>query len=85
MAGKIALIERGTCGFAVKARNAAAAGAVAAIIYNNAANATVAPPAMADDGGPAVTIPAVSLSRPDGLAILGQLGIRRLRRRSAST
>jgi len=74
VAGKIALVERGTCGFAVKARNAAAAGAVAALIYNNAANATAAPPGMANDGGPAVTIPAVSLSRPDGLAILGQLG-----------
>jgi hypothetical protein len=74
VAGKIALVERGTCGFAVKARNAAAAGAVAALIYNNAANAAAAPPGMANDGGPAVTIPAASLSRPDGLAILGQLG-----------
>ena len=74
VAGKIALVERGTCGFAVKARNAAAAGAVAALIYNNAANAAAAPPGMADDGGPAVTIPAVSLTRPDGLAILGQVG-----------
>ena len=43
VAGKIALIERGTCGFAVKARNAAAAGALAAIIYNNPANAAAAP------------------------------------------
>jgi hypothetical protein len=74
VAGKVALVERGTCGFAVKARNAAAAGAVAALIYNNAANAAAAPPGMANDGGPAVTIPAVSLSRPDGLSILGQLG-----------
>jgi PA domain len=74
VAGKIALVERGTCGFAVKARNAAAAGAVAAIIYNNAANAAAAPPAMANDGGPAVTITAVSLARASGLAIIGQLG-----------
>ena len=74
VAGKIALVERGTCGFAVKARNAAAAGAVAALIYNNAANAAAAPPGMANDGGPTVTIPSASLSRPDGLAILGQLG-----------
>ena len=74
VAGKIALIERGTCGFAVKARNAAAAGALAAVIYNNAANAAAAPPGMANDAGPAVTIPAVSLARADGLTILGQLG-----------
>ena len=74
VAGKIALIERGTCGFAVKARNAAAAGALAAVIYNNLANAAAAPPGMANDAGPAVPIPAVSLARADGLTILGQLG-----------
>jgi hypothetical protein len=72
--GKIALVERGTCGFAVKARNATNAGAVAVIIYNNAANAAAPPPGMADDGvnGAFVTIPAVSATRADGLAILGQ-------------
>ena len=32
--GAVALIQRGTCDFAVKARNAEAAGAVAAIIFN---------------------------------------------------
>jgi len=73
--GKIALVERGTCGFAVKARNATNAGAAAVIIYNNAANATAAAPGMADDGvnGAFVTIPSVSLSRPDGLTVLGAL------------
>jgi PA domain-containing protein len=74
VAGKIALIERGACGFAVKARNATNAGALAVIIYNNAANAANPPPGMADDGinGAFVTIPAVSVTRNDGLAILGQ-------------
>ncbi len=74
--GSIALIERGTCGFALKARNATTAGASAVIIYNNAANAGAAPPGMADDGinGEFVTIPTVSLTRADGLAIVGQLG-----------
>ena len=33
--GKIALIKRGGCAFAVKQQNAGAAGAVGAIIYNN--------------------------------------------------
>jgi PA domain len=76
IAGNIALIERGTCGFALKARNATNAGASAVIIYNNAANADAAPPGMADDGinGQFVTIPAVSFTRADGLAIVGQLG-----------
>ena len=74
VAGKIALVERGTCGFAVKARNATNAGAVGVIIYNNAANAAAAPPGMADDGinGAFVTIPTVSVTRNDGLAIVGQ-------------
>ena len=75
IAGNIALIERGTCGFALKARNATDAGASAVVIYNNEANAGGAPPGMADDGvnGTFVTIPAVSLTRADGLAIVGQL------------
>jgi hypothetical protein len=77
VAGKIVLIERGFCGFAVKARNATDAGADAVVIYNNAANATAAPPGMADDGinGPFVTIPAISIRRSDGLTILGAAGV----------
>ena len=76
IAGNIALVERGTCGFAVKARNATIAGASAVMIYNNEANAGAAPPGMADDGvnGQFVTIPAASLTRDDGLGIVGQLG-----------
>ena len=76
VAGKIVLVERGLCGFAVKARNATNAGALAVMIYNNAANAAAAPPGMADDGlnGAFVTIPAVSVRRADGLAIVAQLG-----------
>jgi hypothetical protein len=72
VAGKIALIERGTCGFVVKAAVAQAAGAIGVIIYNNAANAAAGPAGMAGVD-PSVTIPSVSLSRTDGLAILGQL------------
>ncbi|MBZ9597257.1 M28 family metallopeptidase [Streptomyces yangpuensis] len=37
--GKIALIKRGGCTFAAKQQNAAAAGAVGAVIYNNTAGA----------------------------------------------
>jgi hypothetical protein len=76
VAGKIALIERGTCGFTVKVKNAQDAGAIGAIIYNNLANAGAAPPTMATDPvvGPTITITAVHITRPDGLAIIGQLG-----------
>ncbi len=75
VAGQIALVERGTCGFAVKARNATEAGAAAVIIYNNAANVNAGPPGMGDDGinGVFVTVPTVSLRRVDGVAIVGQL------------
>lgn len=76
VAGNIALVERGGCGFAVKARNATVAGATGVMIYNQSANAAAAPPGMAGDGinDPFVTIPSVSLTRTDGLAIVGQPG-----------
>lgn len=75
VAGRIALIERGTCSFAQKARNATGAGAIGVIIYNNAANAAAVAPQMATDAnGPFVTIPTISLTRADGLSIVGQLG-----------
>jgi hypothetical protein len=76
IAGNIALVERGSCTFALKARNATNAGASAVVIYNNAANADAAPPEMSDDGinGQFVTIPAAGLRRSDGLGILSQLG-----------
>jgi hypothetical protein len=72
IAGNIALIERGTCGFVVKAKVAQDAGARGVIIYNNAANAAAGPPGMAGVD-PTVVIPSVSLSRTDGLKVLGQL------------
>ncbi len=77
VAGKIALVERGLCGFAVKARNATEAGAAGVIIYNNLANVNAGPPGMADDNinGQFVLIPTVSLRRADGLAIVAQLGV----------
>jgi hypothetical protein len=76
VAGKVVFIERGTCGFAVKARNATVAGAAAAVIYNNAANLNAGPPGMGDDGtnGAFVTIPTVSLRRAEALGILAALG-----------
>jgi hypothetical protein len=75
VAGKIALVERGTCTFARKARTVQDAGAIAMIVYNNAANAGLAPGNLADDPTviPTPTITSVSLSRPDGLAILAQI------------
>jgi len=71
VAGRIALIDRGTCTFALKAEAAQAAGAVAVIIANNVAG--VAPPTL---GGASatLTIPTVSVSLETGNALKAQLG-----------
>jgi minor extracellular serine protease Vpr len=73
LTGEIALIRRGsplppaaTCGFYDKAINAERAGAVAVVIYNNAAgalNPTVTPTPA---GAPPVTIPVVTITQADG-------------------
>lgn len=64
MAGKIAVVDRGVCGFSLKALNAQNAGAIAVIVVNNA---NPAPAALGDAGqGPMITIPVVMLSQADG-------------------
>jgi hypothetical protein len=62
VAGKIALIDRGQCSFVAKARNAQAAGAVGAIIVNNAGNSAPGLGGTAAD----VTIPVISVGSGDG-------------------
>ncbi|MDX2418251.1 MAG: S8 family serine peptidase [Xanthomonadales bacterium] len=67
MPGKIALVSRGTCTFSAKYNNAAAAGAIAIIVYT-------------DDRGvggmdaPGTSIPGVMIAREDGLLIAGESG-----------
>lgn len=62
--GKVALIRRGTCNFAVKVNNAANAGAIGALIYADAR------PPISPGGLEATTIPAgfLYLSSPDATA-----------------
>ena len=60
--GKIAMIDRGVCGFAVKAKNAQNAGAFGVVIVNNAAGG--APGLGGSD--PTIVIPTVSLSQAQG-------------------
>jgi hypothetical protein len=64
VAGNIALLDRGTCTFALKAAAAQAAGAIAVVIANNAANPLV--PGGAD---PTITIPVVGVSLADGTSL----------------
>lgn len=67
LAGKIALISRGTCSFSTKIRNAQAAGAVAVLVANNVAGD---PTAMASDGTASQpTVPAYMVGKADGQAL----------------
>ena len=68
LAGRIAIVDRGTCLFVDKARRAQAAGAVALLVVNNE-------PGLIDLGGndPTIVIPAVMVSQLDGDAIKAEL------------
>src|SRR5216683_3606017 len=67
LAGEIALIARGTCSFSTKIRNAQSSGAIGVIVYNSQQGDPIA---MGQDGTPnQPTIPAVMVSRPNGLAM----------------
>lgn len=55
LTGKIALVDRGNCGFVVKAKNAQDAGAIAMLVADNVAAS--APPAGMTGVDPTVTIP----------------------------
>ncbi len=63
LSGKIALINRGLCGFVIKVKNAQNAGAIAVIIADNAAGC---PPAGLGGADPTITIPAVRVTLTDG-------------------
>ncbi|HEY4271389.1 MAG TPA: S8 family serine peptidase [Candidatus Udaeobacter sp.] len=65
-AGKLALIDRGTCSFSQKIANAKAAGAVAVLMINNVAGDPIA---MARTAGFDDDIPAVMISKNDGAAL----------------
>jgi hypothetical protein len=77
VAGKIAIVRRGTCGFVVKAKNAQDAGAIAVIIANNQAGGAIG----LGGADPTVTIPAISIAQDLGDAFFaaggsGQGGLR---------
>jgi Zn-dependent metalloprotease len=65
VAGKIVLVDRGTCNFTVKVKNAQDAGAIAVMIANNA------PTGMAPMGGAdaTITIPSIGTTQADGQTI----------------
>jgi hypothetical protein len=61
-AGKIALIDRGSCTFAAKVKKAQVAGALSVIVANNIAG----PPVAMGGADPTITIPSVMISVDDG-------------------
>jgi len=70
VAGNIALVDRGACGFVVKAANAQAAGATALIVADNQPGR---PPAGLGGADPSITIPAVRITRDDGALLKAEL------------
>ncbi len=75
LAGKIALIRRGTCGFSLKAYHAQQAGAIGTIILNHTYNADGGGIVnmLGGDSASAIVTPAAFLTRDDGDIILAQL------------
>jgi uncharacterized repeat protein (TIGR01451 family) len=71
VAGKVALVDRGACGFADKIANAQANGAIGVIIANNVAGNT--PPGLGGSLATPATIPTVSVTQTTGASIKARL------------
>ena len=70
VAGKIALVDRGLCGFVVKVKNAQDAGAIAVIAADNVAGG---PPGGLGGADPTITIPSGRVTLADGNALKAAL------------
>jgi hypothetical protein len=71
--GKIALVDRGTCTFNIKAQVVQAAGAVGMIVADNTAGS---PPAGLGGTDPTITIPSVRITLADGNTLKNTLRFR---------
>jgi hypothetical protein len=71
--GKIALIDRGSCTFPEKVKNAQNAGAVGVIIADNVAGS---PPPSLGGTDPTITIPSVRITQADGATFKAALKFR---------
>jgi Zn-dependent metalloprotease len=70
MTGKVGLVDRGTCGFAVKVKIAQDAGAIAVVVANSATG-VFGPMGGVD---PTITVSSLMISFAHGNAIKGELG-----------
>jgi minor extracellular serine protease Vpr len=64
--GNVVVVNRGTCTFSAKVRNAIAAGAVGVVVINNVAGDPIG---MGKDGGGGDDLPAVMIGKNDGAAL----------------
>jgi len=71
VAGRIALIDRGSCNFTVKVKRAQDAGALGAVIANNLGTGVI----NMSGADESIVIPAVFVSMATGNLIKGQLGV----------
>lgn len=72
VSGKIAVVDRGTCNFTVKAKNVQNAGAIAMVVVDNV---EASPPPGLGGTDPTVTIPSVRVTMANGNAIKAQLAV----------
>ena len=70
LTGRIALVDRGTCAFVVKVKNAQNAGAIGVLVGDNVFSL---PPAGLGGADPTITITAVRISKPDATAMKASL------------
>lgn len=72
IAGNIALVDRGTCPFVVKVKNAQDAGAIAVVVADTMPGC---PPLGMSGVDPTITIPTVRITTDDAATIKSQLGL----------
>lgn len=74
LAGKILLVDRGSCAISIKVANGAAAGALAVVIANNAAQAPGDLPPDFSYGGGDASVAGYTITRADGTQLKTQVG-----------
>ncbi len=72
VAGKIALVDRGSCTFVIKVKNAQNAGAIAVLVADNVAGS---PPGGLGGTDATIVIPSVRITQADGNTIKAVLGV----------
>jgi hypothetical protein len=70
IAGNIAIVDRGTCTFVVKAKNCQNAGAIAMLVADNTSDS---PPSGLGGTDGSLTIPSVRITQADGASLRGSI------------